>query len=312
MSLHLNISRASFPSAMLVFLLIVSAAPKAGAQQEWGYTQYLFNLYDINSAYAGNHNSGSFALRHRSQWIGFEGAPVTQQFSFHAPVFHEKVGVGIKILNESIGARNQQMIKGSVAYKVRLHEATLSMGIAGGILRQGIDRTKLTAADAADVQLMNMNGPVVTPVIDASIFFNTKKFYLGVESARLNRSAYHYTDQSLARLYYNLSIVGGFMKTVKQTDMLQLSTLIKLSENNLWQAEVDLLYLKNNKYWFGGGYRFLSGINILACLNLTEHLRLGASFDIATNEIRSANNGSAEVFIGYNLKNRSGKSIRYF
>jgi type IX secretion system PorP/SprF family membrane protein len=293
-------------------ILVMCTWMNANAQQEWSYTQYLFNLYDINSAYAGNHGSASFALRHRSQWMGMEGAPITQQFSFHTPVKEEKIGVGFKVMNESIGARKQQFVSVSGAYKLRLGSGILSMGLAAGIIRQAIDRPKISAADQQDVNLVNLAEPLIIPNLDASLFYNTKEFYVGLQSCRINRSMYTRKNGTLARLYYNLNMTAGVMKKVGSDNMLQLSTLVKYSEGKLWQAEWNLLYLIKNKFWLGGGYRLNSGCSVLGSINFSTQFRIGFSYDFPLTALRHSNDGSAEVFLGYNLKSRSGKSIRYF
>ncbi len=308
--ISLNFSNAILRSFVLIALILSQF--ESDAQQEWGYTQYLFNLYDINQAYAGNHRSTSFSLRHRSQWLGMEGAPVTQQFSFHAPLMNEKIGIGLRVMNESIGARKQQSVSGSCAYKIHFGEKTLSVGMTGGMIRQAIDRPKLSAADQLDVQLQNISAAVLIPVVDASVFFNTKTFYTGLQSCRINRTLYNSDKGSLARLYYNLNLVAGYMKKIGSDNLVQLSTLVKYSEGKLWQAEWNLLYLMRNKIWFGGGYRLNSGCNLLGSINITTHFRMGFSYDFPISALRKTNDGSAEIFLGYNLKNRSGKSIRYF
>ena len=297
---------------LFYFVLALLFSSVLQAQQEWSSTQYLFNLYDVNTAYAGNQLSSSFALRYRSQWLGMEGAPVTQQFSFHTPLMQERIGVGIKVLNESIGARTQQFAKASAAYKLWIGENTLSVGIAAGMQRQAVEWTKLTAVDIQDAQLANISTPIVTPLVDASVFYNSKKFYAGIESRSLNRSAFRADPGSLARLYYNVNFTAGIMKRVMSDNMIQLTTLIKYSEGKIIQGELNLLYLINNRIWFGVGYRYNSGVQAMGSFNITRHFRIGLSYDFPVSQLRNANDGSAEVFIGYNLKNRSGKSIRYF
>ena len=41
-------------------------------------SQYLFNGLVINPAYAGSRDALTGNLTHRQQWVGFEGAPITQ------------------------------------------------------------------------------------------------------------------------------------------------------------------------------------------------------------------------------------------
>lgn len=296
----------------LASLLLLVSHFSVQAQQEWSYTQYQFNLYDINSAYAGNHESVSMSLRHRSQWIGIDGAPSTQAFSLHTPCFGGKFGTGIKLQHEQIGARTQQTAKTSIAYKIHAGAKTVSFGFAAGVLRQAFDKSKIQAQDMEDNQLQSMRASALVPLLDASVFFNTKSFFAGLESGRINRSNFNLNEASIARLYYQLTAVSGYLLRLGREDLIQFSALGRLSEGSIWQAEINLLYLYNNKVWIGGGYRTMSGFTASACAHVTEHFRIGLSYDMATGSMRKGNDGSAEVFIGYNIQNRSDKSIRYF
>jgi type IX secretion system PorP/SprF family membrane protein len=293
-------------------LMGIGVAQHAQGQQEWSYTQYLFNFYDINSAYAGNHGAGSFGVRYRSQWIGMAGSPETQYISYHTPAFQNRIGWGIKLVTENIGARNQSMAKGSAAYKLHMDKGSLSFGIAAGILRQSIDVKSLKVADPHDAQLAYLGERTLTPLVDVSVFYHTKRFYAGLESTRINRTRFNHHENSLARLYYNLVGMVGYMHPIKQGHILQFSSVVRLAEGKTWQPEWNVLYLLKNRCWFGGGYRLNSNAHVIACYNFTEQLRIGMSYDIALNTLRSFNDGSAEVFLGFNFKAKSGKSIRYF
>jgi type IX secretion system PorP/SprF family membrane protein len=282
------------------------------AQQEWSYTQYLFNLYDINGAYAGNHGAGSFGVRYRSQWIGMAGSPETQYISYHAPAFHQRIGWGVKLSTENIGARNQTIAKASGAYKIHLDIGSLSIGLAAGVLRQSIDVKSLKVADPSDAQLTYLGESILTPLVDVSAFYHTNRFYAGLESTRINRTQFNYYENSLARLYYNLQGIVGYMHPLKDGHILQVSSAVRMAEGKVWLPELNLLYLIRNRCWFGGGYRLNSNAHAIACYNFTEQLRIGMSYDVSLNALRSFNDGSAEVFLGFNFKTKTGKSIRYF
>lgn len=299
-------------SHFVLVALLMLLFTELHAQQEWGYTQYLFNMYDVNSAYAGNHNVGSFSVRYRSQWIRMPGAPETQYISYNSPIFHHKVGLGVKLLNESIGARNQMIAKASAAYKLHFQNATLSVGFGGGVVRQGMDLNALKAYDRQDVQLQNLGERMWTPLVDVSAFYNTDRFFAGVESGRLNRSNIWKNDNSIARLYYRIDLVSGYILPIKRDARLLLSGMLRVSEYELWQAELNILFMVKNRFWFGGGYRWNSNAQVMACYNVTEQLRMGVSYDISTTAIKGYNDGSAEVFLGFVFKEKEGKSIRYF
>ncbi len=297
---------------IVAMIVLLNIPVKLSAQQEWSYTQYLFNLYDVNSAYAGNHGAGSFGVRYRSQWVGMPGAPETRYISFHTPMFNEKAGAGIKVINENIGARGLTAAKASIAYKLRFKGSVLSFGLGGGVIRQAIDIDVLNPHDHHDIQLQTLALPTVTPVVDFSVFFNSKRFFTGIESSGINRSRINRNDQSMSRLYYNLTAVAGYMQPIGKGNILQTSALMRMTERNIWQVELNILYLVKNRLWFGGGYRFAGNAQVMACFNFSEQLRIGLSYDISTQSTRQFNDGSAEIFLGFNFRNKSGKSIRYF
>lgn len=282
------------------------------AQQNWGNTQYTFNLYDVNLAYAGNHGVSSFGLRHRSQWLGVEGAPVTQQLSWNAPVFKEKIGVGASIQSEQIGLRNQQTAKVSAAYKLTMANGNLSVGFAFGFARQAFDKEALVAQDPQDVRVITIGNPILTPVVDAAVFYNTTKIYIGAEFGRIDRSGFNYSQETQARNYYHIRAVAGYKYKIGDKDIIEVSTLTKYAESNQVQIEGTVQYTRSNFLLLGAGYRLGTAAYILAGCNISSQLRFGLSYDFNIGSQIVKNPGGIEGYLGYNLKNNSGKSIRYF
>ena len=282
------------------------------AQQEWSYTQYQFNLYDANSAYAGNHQTLSMAVRHRSQWIGMEGAPVTDQLSVHAPLAGNRLGVGFRVVSDRIGARKQQLFKTSAAYKIETLGGQIAVGITAGLLRSSIERSDLTAFDMNDAQLMQLGVAQVTPVVGAAFFYSAKRVFFGAETGSLNRPSMSDAEGSLARLYRNANAVAGYMQPVGESDLLEVSTQIKWSEGQQWHSEINAQYLYRNKFRLGAGYRLGSAWQMLFSWMVNEQLRIGMSYDNTLGSRMTCNQSSAELFIGYTLHKRTAGAVRYF
>ena len=64
---------------------------KVGQHYEPVYSQYWVNGLAINPAYTGSQECFSNIILTRNQWVGFDGAPVTQTLSSHAPFKDEKM-----------------------------------------------------------------------------------------------------------------------------------------------------------------------------------------------------------------------------
>ena len=64
---------------IIIILALAALSPReAVAQQDPMVSQYMFNGLYLNPAYAGSHDYWSSTLSFRSQWVGFDGAPMTE------------------------------------------------------------------------------------------------------------------------------------------------------------------------------------------------------------------------------------------
>jgi type IX secretion system PorP/SprF family membrane protein len=84
-----------------LFSLFAFTAVVGFAQQDAQFTQYMYNTININPAYAGSRGALSIFALHRTQWVGLDGAPVTNAVSINTPLNNSKLGVSI--INDRIG-----------------------------------------------------------------------------------------------------------------------------------------------------------------------------------------------------------------
>ena len=61
----------------VTLIILLFSVQLVKAQFDPLYNQYLFNQQMINPAYVGIYNRFSVGLISRAQWVGIEGAPVT-------------------------------------------------------------------------------------------------------------------------------------------------------------------------------------------------------------------------------------------
>ena len=87
---------------LLILITLLSICIGGYAQQEAQYTQFMYNKLSLNPAYAGASGVPCFSCIHRSQWVGFEGAPSSQVVNFHMPAFKKRVGIGVSIAHDKL------------------------------------------------------------------------------------------------------------------------------------------------------------------------------------------------------------------
>jgi len=88
------------------------------AQQLPQFTQYMYNTISINPAYAGSREVLSVVGLHRSQWVGFQGGPITQTLSVHTPLRNDRIGVGLSFIEDDLGPQNFTYLYGDVSYSI--------------------------------------------------------------------------------------------------------------------------------------------------------------------------------------------------
>lgn len=302
---------------LLLSLLMLPAALKA--QQEAQFNQYMFNPLGINPAYAGSRDVLSAVALFRSQWVGFEGAPNTQTFAIHGPLWKKRMGLGFQITNDQIGPRNVMSAEVDYAYRFPFLRGKLSLGLAGGVYYHTFDWNKITYKDQGDVIPTYGAQQVVSPNADFGVWYNTKKFYAGLELAHLTEPRINISDSSTNggnayRQFRHYSFTVGRAFVVSDKIVLRPSILYK--QAGLFRGGFDLNFsvLFDERLWAGVTIRPSYGGAVILEYIVNKKLRFGYSFDYPLNQFRFSRATSHELFLGYDfeLKKPNTRSPRYF
>ncbi len=294
-------------SCLVLFILSLNTIH---AQQEWLYSQAQFNIFDLNGAYAGNYDELSIALRMRQQWVGFEGAPQSQYLSMHLPII-QNLGGGIRILNESLGARSRQKLTTSLSFKLPLKSGFLGFGLNAGVLRQQFLQDRIEFRDPSDASIENYSEQDMLIHFDASILWYSTKYYLGVEIQNLNEPSFK--SQAIIDMQQtkHVVLIGAYVFEINDKLAIKPTTRLFLGTKSKLLMDVNLNFLLYQKIWLGAGWRKNLGYNFFTEWNVTPRFRVGYSYDYNKTEGFS---GSHEIFLGFHIRNRknSANSIRYF
>lgn len=148
-------------------------------QQEAQFTQYLDNMLYYNPAYAGSNDHMNVTAIHRQQWVGIDGAPMTQSLSLHTPLKYESLGLGLSVLNDRIGPLNQTWVNLDFSYTLRFKKSRskLSFGLKGGVNFVNNDLAGLSVLDQGDVGL-STNVSEILPNLGAGVYYHSDQFFL--------------------------------------------------------------------------------------------------------------------------------------
>lgn len=289
----------------------------AGAQQQSLFSQYIFNLYAVNPAYAGAREALSVNASYRAQWVGFEGAPTTQNFNIHGPLKNQNMAIGIQFQNDRIGARKAPFIGLAYAYRLRLDPSGkkhLSMGLQGGAINYQYDWNALEYKNPGDPVAFSTDGNFWVPNIDFGMMYLSDKSYVGVSLSGLQRSRLNNLDISDARLSTFLNFNAGHVFVMSDDLALKPFTMVRHDLNGPAQFDLGLSSLLLNQFWLGAAYRYDFGLVFSAQFIARKRLVIGYAYDWALNSLQASQSGTHELYLGFDLDvmQRTTRTVKYY
>ena len=297
---------------ILLFIFILSALVSR-AQQDAQASMYFFNPLNYNPAYAGTRGSLNLTAVHRSQWVGWEGAPQTQFLSIHAPIVRKRIGLGVNMSYDNIGSRSNVNAMANFAYHLQLNSKSLrlSFGASAGINSNQYDFNGLIVYDQSDVFITS--NQTLAPNFGAGLYLHSNKGYLGFSLPRLiEKSIDDNSGNSFLQRHYYLT--SGFVFSANSVTDIKPSILIKYTQNAPITVDLNYSMFFYKKVWVGLMYRMHESVGFNSSYRIKELFTLGYSFDYPINNLRFNNFGSHEVLFSFDLrsKNRAFISPRYF
>jgi len=275
----------------------------------------MFNTINVNPAYAGSRGAMSFFLLHRTQWVGLDGAPVTNTFSLNTPINNSNIGLGLSFVNDKIGPTNDNTISVDVSYSLKASEDyKVSFGLKASGNVFNLDVNRLNPADANDPNLQNFNSKF-SPNFGAGVYLHSEKLYIGLSVPNfLQASKYNDNDVAVFQERMNFYVIGGYVFDLSPDVKFKPALLTKMVTGSPLQVDASANFLFFDKLMLGGAYRWDAAVSALAGFQVTDGLFIGYSYDMETTHLRNYNSGSHEVFLRFELFYRVNKMVspRFF
>jgi len=283
------------------------------SQQDSQYTQYMYNTPLVNPAYAGSRETITAFLLHRNQWVGLDGAPVTNNFSVNMPVGDSNFGIGLNFVNDKIGPVNENEISADIAYFIQISENyKLSLGLKGTANLFQLDVNKLRIYDPADPQFQNMDTEF-SPNVGAGLYLFSDKTYFGLSVPSFFES-YRYNDNNIeiTKEKMHFYFIAGHVFTLSDNIDFKPVVLSKIVEGAPLQADITANFLFFDKLTLGAAYRWDASVSALAGFQISDSWFIGYGYDLETSKLANYNSGSHEIFLRYEFFNRSRVSAPRF
>lgn len=329
----------------LLFTTMVLLSMKGHGQQNIQFTQYIFNSISVNPAYTGYKEEWFGQVGLRSQWTGWDGAPKTGSISIDGVLDPEqrRHGVGLQVTADKLGAQGATGIFASYALRLQLDrsdEHRLALGVAGGVTQYGLDGNKLTAVERGDWAIPDHMITTWRPDVRLGVYYSNPRWYAGVSVQDLFSDSnsgedFQFNQNSLESLYRKVHgyFIAGALFELDPGLLLRPSILVKDDFKGPTSLDVNAMFIFNDKFWIGGGYRTRArifdrdysnvSVNKLSALNslsgiaqfyISPKFRIGYSYDHMLNKMSGLQNGSHELTLGitFGRRYRQILSPRYF
>lgn len=304
----------------IIFIVLIVSMPTFG-QQDSQFTQYMYNPININPAYAGSRDVLTVFGLHRNQWVGLDGAPVTNTFALHTPLNYKNLGMGLSVINDRIGPSDENTVSLDISYTVSTSDRyKLAFGLKATGHFLDVDFSKLNIYNQGDVLGQGNIDNRFSPNIGAGVYFYSDNSYFGLsvpnflETQHFAKGRSSSSQNSVASERMHYYFMMGRVFDLSPTIAFKPALLSKIVEGAPLTADVSANFLFNQNFTLGAAYRWNAAASMLAGLQVNSNWFIGYSYDMDTTRLTNQNSGSHEIFLRYEFSKRSNRVInpRFF
>lgn len=303
--------------SFLLLLLLLIMSRWGHAQQEATFAQFMFAHQLLNPAYVGAKPYTNLTALHRDQWVGFEGAPVTQALAVNGRIRGKKLGWGLSVLNDNIGPVINTSVSLDAAYHLQINNAghQLAVGVKIGTQNYNIDASMIQTITPGDTAfVMGDNGELI-PNVGFGLYYHHTRFYVGFSIPRLLNS-------DLYEVSRHAYMIGGGIFNLTTDWSIKPSILIKQSEGSPIGYDFSTLLVYSKRFWlgprlrsaleapfpdsrFGGSYGVLGGVH------LSPNWSVGYAYNTGLGDLSpNFSSGTHEIMIRFDFNVRDLSTLR--
>ena len=265
--------------------------------------QYVLNPLIINPAFAGNRGNLNIAAFYRRQWAGIKGAPETMTLAADAPIFNDKIGLGLIIINDKVGVTKETYFISNYSYKVSLGQGLLSFGLGAGIITTNTAWSDLVVLDPGDELYLVDSRRFIVPAFSFGTYYSNGNYFAGFSIPRFvgykfNKDKKKYA-MSVNPGQYNYMFTTGYTFGSSSRVAFAPSTLLTFSPGQKTLVDLNAHFIYDNRFWFGASYRNKRSFGGLLQLQINNQLKIAYTYDFDTGNLGGYSNGSHEIMFRY-------------
>jgi type IX secretion system PorP/SprF family membrane protein len=330
--------------SLVIWLSHFSCKNEVFAQRMYNYSQFFLNPQLVNPAFTGIDEFTKVTIGHRNQWMGFEGAPVSNYAGFSmrigrpAPEYIKQYSLRISnpelydSLRKATTSKKENLQQGVGGYLTVDKQGPFSQVSGFGNYSIHFDlneKTKVSVGGAvgfysnrfnmADIRLRNpdmdalyqnlLSGGGRSNFLDykAGAVLYKENLYIAYSANQLAMIPLgEVADVDFGKTFAHHISGGVKFQSGLSSEMLVSSQLVLAdSYNSFW--EVSAKMRMQDQFWFGTAYRSTNALSFMAGTSIRNQLIFGYSFDQALSNISVYSNGTHEIFLALMLSKRDSR-----
>lgn len=278
------------------------------AQQVPLFSQYMFNPYPYNPAFAGSTERFEIMSTYRNQWTGFDGAPETAVLSIQGPISSGS-SVGGFLFRDVLGATERYGFNTGYTYRVQLEQKTyLAFGLQMGITQLRLNGEELITHDPNDNAVPTVASSVLLGDASFGVYIHGERFFAGASIPQLLNGSFILSDD-MGKIHdqlieRHLFLMGGMKFKASEALNIEPSILLKSVKGAPIQLDFSSKLILQDKYWLGITYRTRAAIGFMAGFQISDHFVLGYCYDYNTTDINTVSSGSHEIMLGWRFNQK--------
>jgi type IX secretion system PorP/SprF family membrane protein len=278
------------------------------SQSDFDLSQRWFNESIYNPGATGNSFSTGVFFHSRVQWIGTDGAPITNAVSADTYVDDINSGFGLAVYTDKIGYLSSWSARAAYAYYIHIGKnASLALGLSGYLQNRNSHISPDMLDQSADPALTYSKFNEYSPNFDFGVEF---KGPLKIGASVRHLLKYEAMNSFFTAHSMNIWTYASSRFNLAGKISLEPAVSYMYDDNvNRIEGGAIIYFLKNmnrtvynDKFWIGGMYRFNKQFTIFLGVCLTPKIRLGYSFDYGTGDLTAISKmGTHELFLSWHF-----------
>jgi type IX secretion system PorP/SprF family membrane protein len=275
------------------------------AQQIPYYSQFPNYYLAYNPAFTGIKKNINVMMDYRNQWVGFEGAPVTQGFYLDSRLLKGKMGLAGSVVSDETGPYKRIVYGLSAAYHIHFPDVELSMGAQGSMNKIFWDARLASVHNSADPALNRMITDFKwVPNASAGLLLYNDRFHIGISMLNLieNKANYYHGDtthNAHVTVVPNYYFSVGYNFSENPEFVWQNSLVAMAATGAPLNIEYNLKLNMKKVFFVGVDFRMKDAIAALVGFQFLGKAQVGYSYDFVTFPLGTYQKGSHEITLCY-------------